>query len=202
METTKYTWVPFYTELANKLLGFKNNRKPLVEFVYSTQAANFIKSNNGLKVEDIDPFTIFAIFNRQISWKNRKNICQKFKEFLNIKSDIPDDFIGIPRINNLNSTFFRSETSTQQIPLLWQLFEVAINNDEHNFIKLFDNLQNFKGIKWNISIGLYWVKPNMYMPLDSPSREYIKKLGFEVFSEKELSGNNYIKLNKILTQKN
>jgi len=31
-----YTWIPFYKELAQKLLQFKNDRKPLVDFIYSS----------------------------------------------------------------------------------------------------------------------------------------------------------------------
>ena len=31
----RYTWIPFYAELAKALLAYKNNRKPLVDFVYS-----------------------------------------------------------------------------------------------------------------------------------------------------------------------
>ena len=31
----RFTWIPFYAELAKVLLAYKNNRKPLVDFVYS-----------------------------------------------------------------------------------------------------------------------------------------------------------------------
>jgi hypothetical protein len=28
-----FTWIPFYKELAQKLLQFRNDRKPLVDFI-------------------------------------------------------------------------------------------------------------------------------------------------------------------------
>ena len=30
-----FTWIPFYTEFAQKLLRYKNNRAPLVDWIYS-----------------------------------------------------------------------------------------------------------------------------------------------------------------------
>lgn len=31
----RFTWIPFYAELAKALLACKNDRKPLVDFIYS-----------------------------------------------------------------------------------------------------------------------------------------------------------------------
>ena len=31
----KFTWIPFYMELSKALLIYKDNRKPLVDFIYS-----------------------------------------------------------------------------------------------------------------------------------------------------------------------
>ena len=31
----KFPWIPFYMELAKALLSCKNDRKPLVDFIYS-----------------------------------------------------------------------------------------------------------------------------------------------------------------------
>lgn len=29
----RFSWIPFYSELAKALLAYKNNRKPLVDFI-------------------------------------------------------------------------------------------------------------------------------------------------------------------------
>ena len=66
-----FTWIPFYKELSKKLLQFRNDRKPLVDFIYSELSTvgskslvDYIHMEDGSKVKDIDPFSVFAIFNR------------------------------------------------------------------------------------------------------------------------------------------
>ena len=77
-----FSWTSFYTELAQKLLKFKNNRKPLIDWIYNNLEGyiNHLKDDSqGTKVDDIDPFTTFAIFNRGITHEKRIHICQKFR---------------------------------------------------------------------------------------------------------------------------
>ena len=66
-----YTWIPFYKELAQKLLQFRNDRQPLIDWIYSTIKSEYIKhlkdAPDGRRVADVDPFTVYAIFNRGIS---------------------------------------------------------------------------------------------------------------------------------------
>ena len=202
METTKFTWVPFYTELAHKLLEYKDNRQPLVEFVYSLgEHTKYIKKTDGSRENEIDPFTFFGIFNRQITWDKRKFIAQNIKDNFNLIADIPNDFNAIPVLNNQNSTFFYREDIEERVPILWKLFESSLNNDNETFINCFDKLQQYDGIKWNITMGLFWVKPQRFMPLDGNSREYLKSLNVDVFKERDLSGDKYLKLTNILQQK-
>ena len=66
--TTKkqFDWVDFYKEFANKLLQYKNNRKELVKKVleiYKRTALELPSLEQG-DITDIDPFTVFALFNR------------------------------------------------------------------------------------------------------------------------------------------
>lgn len=35
MNEMAFTWIPFYKELAQKLLKFRNNRAPLVDWIYN-----------------------------------------------------------------------------------------------------------------------------------------------------------------------
>lgn len=30
-----FTWIPFYKELAEKLLAYRNDRKPLLDYIYT-----------------------------------------------------------------------------------------------------------------------------------------------------------------------
>lgn len=60
---------------------------------------------DGRRVADIDPFTVYAIFNRGISHDKRIEICQTFKDYLNVSASAPQDFDGIPVMNTQQSNF-------------------------------------------------------------------------------------------------
>ena len=192
----KFTWIPFYKELAEKLLEFKDNRSELVKIVYELDEkyVNFINNHAKSQVSDIDFFSFFSIFNRGLTNENRKIICGYLKNKLNLSSEIPSDFDSIPLVDNRKSTFYRRETADSQIPLLCSLFEAVFKDDLPLVEKLFDKVFGFNGIKWNITMGFYWVSPYNFMPLDSNSRNYLKNNGINVFDEKELNGKNYLNL--------
>ena len=201
-EINSFTWIPFYTELAEKILDYKDKRNELVQFVYSLgECSNFIKKDDGSKVDDIDPYTIFAIFNRKISDDKRKQIAKSFKEYFSIIADIPADFTGIPVMNPQKSVFFYRQTSKEQIPLLWDLFEAELNDDKSKLVRAFDQLETFHGIKWNLTMGMYWVRPYTYMPLDEPSRKYLRSIGIDIFDEKNIRGDNYLLLSSTIKEK-
>lgn len=190
----RFTWIPFYTELAKKLLEFKNNRSDLVKIVYELDEkyVSFIHNKDRTPVSDIDFFSFFSIFNRGTSDENRKIICNSLKKKLNLSADIPLNFDGIPTMDNRLSTFYSRETANEQIPLLCSLFEAVFNNDFALIEKFFDKALGFKGTKWNITMGLYWISPYDYISLDSRNRDYLKKSGINIFDEKELNGKNYL----------
>ena len=102
------------------------------------------------------------------------------------------NFDGIPTMDNRLSTFYSRETANEQIPLLCSLFEAVFNNDFALIEKFFDKALGFKGTKWNITMGLYWISPYDYISLDSRNRDYLKKSGINIFDEKELNGKNYL----------
>lgn len=201
-ENKSFSWIPFYQELADKLLEYKDKRENLVQFVYSLgDCSSFIKKDDGSEVEDIDPFTAFAVFNRQIGDAKRVKIAKSFKDYFSVIAEVPDDFFGIPVMNNQQSTFFYRQTSSEQIPLLWDLFEAELNDDTSKLIVAFDGLQKFQGIKWNLTIGMYWIRPYSYMPLDELSRNYLTKIGIDVFKETDINGQNYLSLLNTIKKK-
>lgn len=201
-ELKKFTWIPFYEEMAQKLLAFKDRRKELIEIVYSLggEYTDYIYDEqldengkaktdaNGKKlrqhVEDIDPFSVMAIFNRKILDENRNIIVQKFKGLLKIDADVPEDYDSIPILMNLQSTLYWRETASAEIPILWNLFEAAAKESD-DIGASFDEIVKFKGIKWNITIALYWCFPRKFMPLDGVSRDFLKeKYGISLENQK------------------
>ena len=77
MDTNKLTWVEFYTEFATRLLSYKNDHKNLIaklQKVYQEIEMKFPKMESDGTILDIDPFTIFGLFNKGITNDNRKLI--------------------------------------------------------------------------------------------------------------------------------
>ena len=109
MDKNKLTWVDFYKTFATKLLAYKNDREQLINKlikVYQDISMKFPKMEKDGSVIDIDPFTVFGLFNKHISDINRKIIITGIAKEFGIDSAIPSDFEGIPILNNQKATFF------------------------------------------------------------------------------------------------
>ena len=182
---SKFTWIPFYMELADKLIPFKSNREQLIQIVLRVYEKTGIKLptlERDNDIVDIDPFSIYGLFNKQIKEENRIAIAEALGEELNIEAETPSDFDGIPVMNNMNATFyyFRDLRQPDDIDNLWNLFEAALwyaddplVENKAAFEKAYDKTLKQKGILWNITMGLYWIRPYVYIALDSRNRWYM-----------------------------
>lgn len=181
-----YTWIPFYMEFAQKLLQFRNDRSPLINWIYNNIDQSCIKhikdAPDGRHIPDVDPFTVFAIINRGITFNKKQDICANFKRFLNISTSVPDDFSGIPEMNNQRSNFigFEANRKDGDIERLWRLFEDAVlDKDIKNSYNALDGQYL---IKFNITLGLFWIRPDKYLALDGNNKSLLKSLGIASFS--------------------
>ncbi len=139
-----FDWTNFYMEFADKLLQYKSNREELIEIL------NSIPNINLPAISDIDPFTIFGLFNKGYTEQNRITIIKSIKDGFKIEHEIPKGFSGIPVSNPTNAYFFNPKGNVKEIENeinnLWELFEVAINyanNNENrqNFIEKYDKIK-------------------------------------------------------------
>lgn len=207
----RFSWIPFYTELAEKILTYKDKRKELSDIVYELgEVTDYLRDNESKKIKELHPFAIFGVFNRHLTDVNRKKICQHFKEKLGLTSDIPNDFDGIPVLSPLRAFWGLSDSQVEsetELDVNWDLFEIALakNLDENLFCKSFDKVLKQKGAKWNVTMELFWISPYRFMPLDDNSRKYLQKLGLNVFKEKDYNGKNYLdlveKINDLISQR-
>lgn len=193
-----FTWIPFYREFAQKLLPFRSNREPLVDWIYSNLDSSYIKhlkdAPDGRRVPDVDPFTVMAIFNRGINDDKRIDICTKFKEYLKIVALVPQDFVGIPVMNTQRSNFMAFEKNRKDgdIDRLWTVFEDAVL--EKDIEDSYNALSHQYLIKFNITIGLFWIRPDKYLPLDGNSQKLLNALGISFDSSKFLPYEEYVKV--------
>ena len=183
---SNYQWVDFYMELATALLEYKNNRSELIgklKTIFSDAGMNFPFKEKGKETyEDICPFTIFGSFNKGITNANRIALLEQFAKQFSIKSAVPAEFDGIPVVMNLSAWFFayKGNRGEHDIDNLWNLLEKAIAysdeasaENKNAFIAAYDTVTKQKMIKWNITMGLYWVRPYTFINLDSTNRAFI-----------------------------
>ena len=184
----KFEWIDFYSEFATKLLLFKNDRKALIERindVYTAINMQVPKLESGGDIIDIDPFTIFGLFNKGITNSNRIAIIRSIANVFGIEAKVLNNFDGIPVLNNLKATFyaFKEDRKADDIDNIWNVFEAALrladNDTEQNrkeFSKWYDLVHDQRCIRWNITMGLYWIRPYTYINLDSRNRWYISNV--------------------------
>ena len=187
MPNGELTWIDFYTEFANKLRGYRHKRPELIghlKTVFSNLSMRFPKVEADDSVVDLDPFTVFAFFNKGITDTNRKRIISDIKKEFGIEASVPEDFLGVPIVNNQSATFFyflRDGRGERDIDNLWDVFEAALEYDKEpdagnkeRFATAFDIAEQQPGVKWNLTMGLYWCRPERYMNLDSRSRWFME----------------------------
>jgi len=193
---TRFLWTDFYMAFADALLRQKANRTPLLEKIRQLSLTlplvpytKDVYADGFGTLNDICPFTVLGIFNRGLTDTNRIAIASGLASFLGVTVPVPQKFDGIPVLNNQRSWFFRyaKERESTDIPALWNFFETAIKlaapegerADEdyeasHNaFVAAYDTVSRQPYVSWNLTIGLYWIRPWFFPSLDTLSRKFI-----------------------------
>ncbi|MBD0410930.1 AAA family ATPase [Pseudoalteromonas issachenkonii] len=187
-EDIRFKWTQFYEDLANSLSLYRYKRTELVACVLNLAEKNDLSYIKGKELEDIDPFTVIGMFNRGMTDTNRRKIATELAEFLNVYTPVPDSFEAIPVLNNHKSWFFAKvgERGTNDIDNLWALFESAkqladeIDDDEGAaFIDNYNKVSAQRGIRWNLTMGLYWIRPWFYPTLERQSKDYLESLSIK-----------------------
>ena len=198
-----FDWTNFYIEFANELLKYKNKDKHK-ELIEKMKSVDIIDISKITMEEDIEPFSIFALFNYQgIKKHKRINILESIKNEFKIEVETPKNFDGIPAMDIRRLRFFdtEDEQAIKDIETLWNIFEASINYADNNsnkeaFIKYYDLAKDIKGVKWTLTMGLFWIRPFKYVNLDKTNREFIKvKLpDFTKYIKKFPDGEKYLEL--------
>ena len=202
-----FRWIPFYEEIADNLSVYhdKKKRLKLISFVNKLATEFNLSYLLNKELKDICPFTILGTFNRNIKESTRKKIAKKWATFLDVKESIPNSFEGIPLLNNQLSCFFsNSENQQKEINDLWDFYVVALNFSNANesyqeqFKQQFDNVIAQPCCSWQLTNGLFWIRPNAYAVLDKISKIYLSDdLGFiknKNLSKSYFKGEDYLNL--------
>lgn len=179
-----FVWMEFYSEFATSLLKYAEDRASLIEkikqiYVNAKMKLPTLERENN--IVDIDPFTVFGLFNKGITTHNRIAILNQIKKHFNISAAVPTNFDGIPVVNNMMAAFyyFSDQRGERDIDNLWSLFKAAIafadsGDNEKEFARAFDQTISQQGCGWKITMGLYWIRPMTYISLDSRNRKLLE----------------------------
>ena len=184
--SANFKWIGFYTAFADSLLKFKSDRTALIGKIQNAYTGIGMKLptlEKGGVPKDIDPFTIYGLFNKGITDAKRRAVIGAFKSEFAVDAEMPDDFSGIPVLMNMAATFYAFEDTRQEhdIDTLWDVFDSAIAlakskspTDKEAFCHAYDKALTQARIKWNLTMGLYWIRPYDYLNLDSRNRWYME----------------------------
>lgn len=186
----QFDWTSFYHEFAQKLVVYKNNRQELVgkvKDIYKLSGMSMPTLEKDNNLVDIDPFTVFGLFNKNLRVENKIKILDAIVKLFDLESKVPNSFDGIPVLNPQNATYYRfiDERSDEDIEELWSLFLSALEYDKkkttdnkEKVSHYFDIVNNKKGNgNSKTTIGLYWIAPDSFLNLDSRNRWYIFESG-------------------------
>lgn len=185
--TTEYSWVPVYEKLATALLAHEGNRTPLLNALMAEFEARGLFpprwSDQGTP-RDIDPFTLFGAFNRTMAGANRTAYAHAIGSVLQVDTSALTDFCGIPVLNSQKAAFYgwdvQGDNSSPNIDNLWKLFKSALQLAdspsavaEQQFTELFNAAETQLYVHWNLTMGLYWMRPHTFVNLDTLNRKYL-----------------------------
>ena len=182
-----FSWVDFYMELADRLLPYKDDRGALIEklqALYANLGMKFPKLDSGDAPADIDPYTVFGLFNKGISLANRTKIAAALGRALGVNAQPPTAFPGTPLLSNLNATFYAfvgdHRRGEHDIDNLWRVFEaqlaLARTDNERaraEFAAAYNDAIGQFSLTWKLSMGLYWARPLRFISLDSRNRWFL-----------------------------
>lgn len=182
----QFTWIPIYQELADKLAGWENRQPELISFLEELRTQGFVvtplndKDSDGARflLKEIDPFTFLGVFNRRVGYDQRLTILSQMKQFFELQSELPEDFNGVPVLNNMKSWFFPNQKSRgiTDVGRLWRAFQLALQDnplENKEFLQAFDDALAVKQTNVNLTMGLYWIRPYTFLSLDQTNRSYL-----------------------------
>ena len=155
--------------------------------------------------QDICPFTVFASINTlEAGTDDQKALAGSYRQLFGINAKVPEDFDGVPQYPRNNPWWFSFayERKSDDIEKLWRVFSLALDptvgygkeyGDE--FRSAFDEAANVKMVGHRLPSGLYWIRPQIFLPLDGFSRNFLRqKLGMRISEYRKVSAAEYLSI--------
>jgi 5-methylcytosine-specific restriction enzyme B len=186
-----FTWIPIHHEAVRRMLDLQEPQNELLAVLREMEERSLkvinLKDWDGtasVQLAQIDPLTFLASFNRGIAHENRKDNWRFLKNKWNLSSAVPEDFDGIPIVNNMASWFFAyvDKRAKDDVEHLWHLVRHAAEKPiEQIEEQLFERCRQTRAVAIHkLTIGLFWVNPERYLPCDKKTRAFAQHKGVQV----------------------
>jgi hypothetical protein len=185
MENINFEWVPFFKELAIKLLEYENNQIELISILEKIGIEKGLSDQDpqGVKIPmtEIDPFTFFSLITKHGSNDKKFEFFDKLKNYIEFKNSVPKTYEGVPISNAQSSWFFRYKYDRLEsdIKNLWTIYKESLTGSITE-----DSFSNALQIKLvgiaKLTQGLFWASPEKYFPINVQTKPYLRKLSLNV----------------------
>jgi 5-methylcytosine-specific restriction protein B len=206
-----FTWKPIYREVADKLPEFESKNGQLVQLMTKLHQRGLKVSSvsdenpKGTKVplDEIDPFSFLAIFNRGVTDENRIAILDALKVEWNLQSELPIDFNGIPLVNSQNSWFmpYKYKRNAEHVGTLWKFYKHVLSISDSNALdaSLFDECRALNRVgSTSLTMGMFWCRPELWIAVDKKNRAIAATKGIDF---KIKTGAEYLRWLEFVKQK-
>lgn len=175
-----FSWVKFYNELFLKVVK-EYDSKSLAKVAYEIfpEKAMMDRDSSGkeFRLDELEPCTFLARFNRKERDEKRIAYCQKAKQVFNLSSEIPKDFAGIPIFQNMAYWFFpfQSDRKGHEFGALWNFARDLATGEMR--AKHFNAALESSGTGLTyLSTICFIVWPDKYLPRDRRTRQYLDSI--------------------------
>ena len=200
-----FSWIPIHREAIHQILEYRHNEKELLTILREMERQGLTvislqdegAGGQTFPLAEIDPLTFLASFNRGVTDKNRRENWNFLKTRWGLKAPVPDDFTGIPILHNMSSWLFpyAGKREKDHVGLLWQVAARAADGD---IVKVGEDLlERCLKLKkvgiGSLTMGLFWINPEKFLPADHKTRTYGKANGITTEPEDYQSYRQWLK---------
>lgn len=176
-----FDWVPFYEEMAKKLLAYRRKQTVLVKILGDSGVHGLVDQDpkgKAIALTEMDPFTFLALLNKQ-SHAERARVLTRIKSRLGITASLPTGFLGIPKADPRQAWLFpyRFARNGNDIGKLWDLYEAVLSGKKLSE-EVFAGARSVKYAgRAKLTQAIFRAAPKKFFPVDGQTISYLARLG-------------------------
>lgn len=178
MKLEKFSWVDTHQEITQFLSTKENSQQDLIELLKSVGIGPFNdKAGTGghdIELDEIDPFTFYCYIYKYGA-KRRLKYLQDIAASLNIKQPIGESGIPSAQAQKVWLFPYKYERTNNEVSRLWNLFNKELQGQITNQ-DFADALLIRSTGKAKLTEALFYINPEKYLPINGPTKPYIKEV--------------------------